>query len=176
MSKTNRKGRELRKQVQQAMRMEGARGFELSITGTSHQRLDFSVDGFKGHFTFAATPGSSREALNACAAGKRAVRRTREKGLEASKSLEEVHPRWRADPGSKLAALRAQAHQSFDVHWEFGGCTHSEAYAWLAKQLDIDPEQCHIGMFGEKECERVIALCQTSSPNKEGGHDFRKSN
>lgn len=173
MSKTNRKGRELRKQVEQAMRTEGARNFSLSITGTSHQRLDFTVDGFEGHFTFAATPGGSREALNACAAGKRAVRKARDRGFEASNSLEEVHPRWRAEPGSKLAALRAQAHRSFDVHWEFGGCTRSEAYAWLAKQLDINPEHCHIGMFGEKECERVIALCQTQSPHKESNHDFQ---
>lgn len=88
--RANRKGRELRKQVERAMREEGAREFALSFTGTSHQRLDFTVDGFAGHFTFASTPGGSREMLNACAAAKRAVRRTREKGHEASLSLEEV--------------------------------------------------------------------------------------
>ncbi len=46
----NRKGRELRKQVERAMREEGARNFSLSVTGTCHQRLDFTTDGFEGHF------------------------------------------------------------------------------------------------------------------------------
>lgn len=104
----NRKGRELRKQVERAMRKEGARNFSLSTTGTCHQRLDFTVDGVEGHFTFASTPGGTRETLNACAAACRAVRRTREKGLEASNSLEEVHSRWRAEPGSKLAVLHTR--------------------------------------------------------------------
>jgi zinc-finger-containing domain len=160
----NRKGRELRKQVERAMREEGARSFSLSTTGTCHQRLDFKVDGFEGHFTFASTPGGTRETLNACAAARRAVRRTREKGLEASNSLEEVHPRWRAEPGSKLAALRAQAHRALDVHWEFGGRTRSEVYNWLADRLGVPSDLCHIGMFGEKECERVITLCRTEGP------------
>ncbi len=160
----NKKGRELRKQVERAMREEGARQFSLSVTGTCHQRLDFTVDGFEGHFTFASTPGGTRETLNAGAAARRAVRRTREKGLEASNSLEEVHPRWRAEPGSKLAALRAQAHRALDVHWEFGGRTRSEVYSWLADRLGVSDDLCHIGMFGEKECERVIALCRTEGP------------
>lgn len=160
----NRKGRELHKQVERAMREEGARNFALSVTGTCHQRLDFTVDGFEGHFTFASTPGGSREMLNACAAAKRAVRRTREKGLEASLSLEEIHPRWRAEPGSRLAALRAEAHRALDVHWEFGGATRSEVYAWLAKRFDMPEHLCHIGMFGEKECERAIALCRSEGP------------
>lgn len=81
MTKTNRKGRELRKQVERAMREEGAREFSLSLTGTSHQRLSFTVDGFAGQFTFASTPGGSREMLNACAAARRKVRLVRESGL-----------------------------------------------------------------------------------------------
>lgn len=75
----NRKGRELRKQVERAMREEGAEGFLLSTTGTSHQRLDFTVDGARGHFCFASTPGGKRESLNACAAARRAVRKARER-------------------------------------------------------------------------------------------------
>ena len=160
----NRKGRELRKYVERAMREEGARNFAMQVTGTCHQRLNFTVDGFEGHFTFASTPGGSREMLNACSAARRAVRKTKEKGLEASASLEEVHPRWRAEPGSRLASLRSEAHRVLDVHWEFGGLTRTEAYSWLAKRLEIPEAVCHIGMFGEKECERVIALCRSEGP------------
>jgi hypothetical protein len=90
------------------MREEGAREFVLSFTGTSHQRLDFVVDGFAGHFTFASTPGGSREMQNACAAARRKVRVVRENGLKASEELEEISPRWRAEPGSRLAQLRSE--------------------------------------------------------------------
>lgn len=34
------------------------------------------------------------------------------------------------------------------------------AYAWLAEQLGIDPDDCHIGFFGVEECDRVVALCE----------------
>lgn len=162
--KANRKGRELRKQVERAMREEGAREFALSFTGTSHQRLDFTVDGFEGHFTFASTPGGTREQQNACAAAKRKVRCVREAGLKASETLEEVNPRWRAEPGSKLAQLRAEAHRALDVHWEFGQRSRSDAYSWLSRRLEIPKDLCHIGMFGEKECERVIEVCRSESP------------
>ena len=146
------------------MREEGAREFVLSFTGTSHQRLDFMVDGFAGHFTFASTPGGSREMQNACAAARRKVRVVRENGLKASEELEEISPRWRAEPKSRLAQLRSEARRAFDVHWEFEQCSHSDAYAWLSRRLDIPKDLCHIGMFGEKDCERVIQLCRAESP------------
>ena len=162
--RANKKGRELRKQVERAMREEGARQFALSFTGTSHQRLDFTVDGFEGHFTFASTPGGQREAQNACAAARRKVRSIKENGLRASEDLEDINPRWRAEPGSRLAQLRSEAHRALDVHWEFGQRSRSDAYAWLSRRLDVPKDLCHIGMFGEKECERAIALCRSESP------------
>lgn len=158
------KGRELRKRVERALREEGARDFSHAYTGTSHQRLYFTVDGFKGYFSFASTPGGKREIQNACAAARRKVRSIREKGLTASESLDSVAPRWRAEPGSNLAKLRAEAHRALDVHWEFGQVSRSDAYAWLSRRLGIPKDLCHIGMFGEKECERAIALCRSESP------------
>ncbi len=62
--------------------------------------------------------------------------------------------------------MRALA--AFDPLWEAkvrrDGCSKGEArgrgYAWLAKQLEIDRAGCHIGMFDEALCERVIEICR----------------
>lgn len=37
------------------------------------------------------------------------------------------------------------------------------AYAWLARQLAIDPKDCHIAMMGLADCQRVIFVCQAAS-------------
>jgi hypothetical protein len=67
----------------------------------------------------------------------------------------------KAEPGSKLARLRQEAHRAFDVYWEFGGVTRSQAYARLAAKLNMQKDQCHIGLFDEETCQRVIELCQS---------------
>ena len=72
--------------------------------------------------------------------------------------------RTRAEPGSRLARLRQEAHRALDVHWELGGASRSGAYAWLAEQLGMSRQDCHIGMFDEEQCERAIEVCRASSP------------
>ncbi len=62
---------------------------------------------------------------------------------------------------------RQRAHAAFDPLWhrkiEKTGCSRkaarSAAYAWLAKEMMILPEHCHISMFDEAQCERVVARC-----------------
>lgn len=48
------------------------------------------------------------------------------------------------------------------------------AYKWLAGQLGIDRKDCHIGMFDEATCERVVAICSAistvKSPTAPGGN------
>lgn len=39
------------------------------------------------------------------------------------------------------------------------GKARGAAYKWLAGELGISAEQCHIGMFDETMCQRVIDLC-----------------
>lgn len=34
-----------------------------------------------------------------------------------------------------------------------------KAYIWLAKQMNIPEEICHIGMFDTEDCKRVIEIC-----------------
>ena len=54
---------------------------------------------------------------------------------------------------------RNRAHAAFDSMWQPGGpMRRQEAYAWLAAQLGIAPDACHIGMFGEEQCERVRSV------------------
>lgn len=49
-----------------------------------------------------------------------------------------------------------KAHEAFDEIWKGGAMRRTQAYAWLANMLDIEPSKCHIGMFDESQCEAVI--------------------
>lgn len=59
-----------------------------------------------------------------------------------------------------LREAKKAAHSYFDKLWRSGGMSRKEAYAWLRLQMDIPAELCHIGMFDEKLCARVVALCK----------------
>ena len=52
------------------------------------------------------------------------------------------------------------AHAAFDPLWKGGFMKRKEAYAWLASELGIDFKDCHIGMFNEEMCDRVIETVQ----------------
>lgn len=58
-----------------------------------------------------------------------------------------------------LRKLKMAAHRSFDRLWKDGEMGRSDAYAWLAEQLDIPGDECHIGMFDEARCKQVIVAC-----------------
>jgi len=64
-----------------------------------------------------------------------------------------------AQPGSDLARARCQAHAAFDPKWKDGGMTRTEAYAWLAKELKIPRDACHMLNFNIEMCNKVVALC-----------------
>lgn len=65
----------------------------------------------------------------------------------------------KAEPGSALAYSRMAAHAAFDPIWEEGHMSRSEAYRWLADQLDITTGECHIVNFDDRTCRRVALLC-----------------
>jgi len=83
-----------------------------------------------------------------------------------------------------LRALKKLAHRWFDpiavegLINDFytttitGMGTREKAYYWLAGQMNIKKEYCHIGMFGEDECKRVIAICQPIVESFEGSGDI----
>ena len=67
-----------------------------------------------------------------------------------------------------LRAWKSAAHAAFDPLWrrkmEKQGITKAAArsagYAWLAEQLQIAPADCHIGMFDDGMCKRVVEVCK----------------
>lgn len=62
-------------------------------------------------------------------------------------------------------AARAEAHVAFDRQWVGRGPgARGAAYAWLAGQLDLPEDRCHIGMFSVDECKRVVEVCAASIP------------
>jgi DNA-directed RNA polymerase subunit RPC12/RpoP len=36
----------------------------------------------------------------------------------------------------------------------------NKAYLWLSKQMEIDREYCHIGMFNVGQCKQVVEICR----------------
>ncbi|WP_088255607.1 zinc-finger-containing protein [Fimbriiglobus ruber] len=73
----------------------------------------------------------------------------------------------------ELRGWKLKAHNSFDPLWkaklakrqrEQGPDPKIRArgtgYQWLAGQLGIPVEQCHIGLFDADTCRRVVTLCE----------------
>lgn len=79
---------------------------------------------------------------------------------------------------AETRAWRQRAHDAFDPLWRAKmrkeGCNRSKArqagYEWLAQQLDIPIEECHIGMMDADMCQRVIAVIQEVQ-NENVAHD-----
>jgi hypothetical protein len=85
-----------------------------------------------------------------------------------------------ADQATKQARIRA--HAALDPLWQeavaivdYGALDRRgrravrqrarvRAYAWLAKQLDMDLDACHIGRFDKATCNRVVELCAPMTP------------
>lgn len=44
------------------------------------------------------------------------------------------------------------AHEKFDALWKNGGMSRSDAYSWLSKMLETEPDFTHIGMFNKEQC------------------------
>lgn len=61
---------------------------------------------------------------------------------------------------ARLRTLKAEAHKQFDPLWRSGLMSRKEAYKWLADMLGIPLEDCHIGLFDVRVCQKVIHLCR----------------
>lgn len=61
-----------------------------------------------------------------------------------------------------LRRLKIAAHAALDPLWKSPEAarkmSRSDAYAWLAEAMQLTPEQTHIGMFDETQCQRVVEL------------------
>lgn len=68
---------------------------------------------------------------------------------------------------------RFNAHTVFDRLWRGRNrkLTRAEAYAWMARTLVIPPEEAHIGMLNERQCEALIlAVKNYNHTTKHAGH------
>lgn len=65
-------------------------------------------------------------------------------------------------------AARIAAHEAFDPIWleklrrsphRTKASVREGAYEWLARQLQLTKDECHIGRFDIAMCMRVVAVC-----------------
>lgn len=59
----------------------------------------------------------------------------------------------------ELRSLRKDLHIIFDQRWENGKCQRTNSYRWLAKQMGITNNKCHIGKFNKEQCEEALMIC-----------------
>lgn len=72
---------------------------------------------------------------------------------------------------SKLRQIRNRAHRHFDSIWKQKMArtgwskrkARTAAYKWLAGELGIPVEYCHMGYFDEQTCLHVIKICKPYS-------------
>jgi hypothetical protein len=57
-----------------------------------------------------------------------------------------------------LRMLRCKAHEAFDGWWKGIGMKRTTAYKELARSLGISKSECHIAMFDEAMCHKVVDL------------------
>jgi hypothetical protein len=60
---------------------------------------------------------------------------------------------------AELRQWKQRAHRAFDPIWKNKSKRRPNAYKWLAKELNIEPQDCHIGMFDVDQCKQVVDVC-----------------
>lgn len=63
---------------------------------------------------------------------------------------------------AELRSAKMAAHAAFDPTWQSGFMDRNQAYSWLARQLGIEKNNCHIGMFDLDTCRLVESLCKST--------------
>lgn len=67
-----------------------------------------------------------------------------------------------ADGPTRKARQKAHAH--FDPLWKKGRLSRQGTYNWLAEQLGIHIDECHISWFDYDTCMRVVEICKKRTP------------
>jgi hypothetical protein len=62
-----------------------------------------------------------------------------------------------------LRRAKIDVHNLLDPMWKSGAMKRMEAYAWLAKEMNISLKECHIGMFSLAQCQQAIQLLRKSA-------------
>ena len=57
---------------------------------------------------------------------------------------------------AELRRAKSAAHAAFDPLWKSKRMKRRDAYGWLARELGISRDNCHIGMFDIAACRAVV--------------------
>lgn len=60
----------------------------------------------------------------------------------------------------RLRHAKQRVHRALDPLWKSGAMKRKEAYAMLAKALNISAPNCHIGMFDYETCVKAWTLLE----------------
>jgi len=60
----------------------------------------------------------------------------------------------------ELRKMRSYTHTHFDKLWQSGLIKRTNAYTWLAFELNIPFKFAHIGEFNTDLCRKTIGLCK----------------
>jgi hypothetical protein len=63
--------------------------------------------------------------------------------------------------GAETRHARKNAHEVFDPIWRSGMMRRAAAYAWLAGQLGITREECHIGMMTAHQARQTMLVARS---------------
>lgn len=58
---------------------------------------------------------------------------------------------------------RKNCKKPFEALWRSGQMSRTEAYNWLAAELNIPVGECHFGWFDIEMCERAREICEGKS-------------
>jgi hypothetical protein len=59
---------------------------------------------------------------------------------------------------------RVMAHNTFDKLWKSGHMSRSQAYAWLAFEMQLSKDQAHIAKFNVQQCRYIEYVCKEFLP------------
>lgn len=62
--------------------------------------------------------------------------------------------------GDHITVARGEAHAAFDPLWKSGAMSRSQAYKWLAMQMGLRPDDCHMEKFTVEQCRKVVEICR----------------
>lgn len=54
---------------------------------------------------------------------------------------------------------RKQCKAPFEKLWREGVMSRTEAYHWLASEMNIATDECHFGWFDANQCYQAMSLC-----------------
>lgn len=65
---------------------------------------------------------------------------------------------------AELRKARTAAHLSLDRMWKHGVMHRARMYQWLAQQMQMKPQDCHIGSMNIEQCRQVVQLVAEHYP------------